>query len=326
MRRWIRLIFLLCAAAFHHDLRGSTVALTDDNANVTDRMEYSAYGLLSRRAGSTDTPFLYCGRQGVQTEANGLHYMRARYYNPYLCRFLNADPSGFAGGLNLYAYANGNPVSYLDPSGLGAVGGLLTDWIRPPSPGADMTQIYAWLGGGGTLPYSVSFPFGDVASVLVPGYSSFGTASAAFMAGDYRTAAGYGILGVAEVGVFIGSMGGSEGASLGLNVAETTGAENVVNGVRLNNQLTANEIAGGHAFDKHVVQGGEFPGITTSEQFSSTIENIINNASDIRILSNGRTAYWDDASQTVVIRNPSAVDGGTAFKPNQGKTYFNNLQ
>ncbi len=52
------------------------------------------------------------------TDPNGLLYMRARYYNPYLCRFINADPSGFKGGLNMYAFANGNPVSYLDPFGL----------------------------------------------------------------------------------------------------------------------------------------------------------------------------------------------------------------
>ena len=36
----------------------------------------------------------------------------------YLCRFLNPDPSGFSGGLNFYGYADGNPVSYLDPFGL----------------------------------------------------------------------------------------------------------------------------------------------------------------------------------------------------------------
>jgi len=33
-------------------------------------------------------------------------------------KFLNPDPLGFGGGLNFYAYANGNPVSYLDPFGL----------------------------------------------------------------------------------------------------------------------------------------------------------------------------------------------------------------
>lgn len=63
-------------------------------------------------------------RQGVQTDPNGLLYMRARYYNPYLCRFLNPDPTGFSGGLNWFAYANGNPVSYTDPLGL-------QSWMSP---------------------------------------------------------------------------------------------------------------------------------------------------------------------------------------------------
>jgi hypothetical protein len=44
--------------------------------------------------------------------------MRARYYNPYICRFINPDPIGFSGGLNWYVYADGNPVNYLDPYGL----------------------------------------------------------------------------------------------------------------------------------------------------------------------------------------------------------------
>jgi RHS repeat-associated protein len=107
---------------YHYDYRGSTIALTDGNGNVTDRMEYSAYATLTYRIGTHDTPFLFNGRYGVQTDPNGLLYMRARYYNPYLCRFVSVDPAGFAGGLNFYAAFNGNPISYLDPFGLGAVG------------------------------------------------------------------------------------------------------------------------------------------------------------------------------------------------------------
>ena len=103
---------------YHYDYRGSTVALTDQNGNVTDRFEYSAYGTLTYRSGNTDTPFLFNGRYGVQTDPNGLLYMRARYYNPYICRFINPDPIGFSGGLNCYAFADGNPVNYLDPYGL----------------------------------------------------------------------------------------------------------------------------------------------------------------------------------------------------------------
>jgi hypothetical protein len=53
--------------------------------------------------------------------------MRARYYNPYICRFLNPDPAGFSGGLNFYAYADGNPISLIDPFGLSAVGDYFYD-------------------------------------------------------------------------------------------------------------------------------------------------------------------------------------------------------
>ena len=114
-------------ATYHYDYRGSTVALTDGDGNVTDRIEYSPYGMTTCRTGANDTPFLFNGRYGVQTDANGLLYMRARYYNPYLCRFLNPDPIGFAGGLNFYAYADGNPVSLIDPFGLSAVGDYFYD-------------------------------------------------------------------------------------------------------------------------------------------------------------------------------------------------------
>ncbi len=107
---------------YHFDYRGSTVAIADDSGNITDRIEYSAYGTITYRAGTNDTPFLFNGRYGVMTEPNGLLYMRARYYNAYICRFINADPGGFGGGLNFYAFADGNPVSLIDPFGLGAEG------------------------------------------------------------------------------------------------------------------------------------------------------------------------------------------------------------
>jgi len=130
---------------YHYDYRGSTIALTGDNGLVTDRIEYSLYGLTTYRAGTNDTPFLFNGRYGVMTDPNGLLYMRARYYNPFLCRFLNPDPTGFKGGLNMYAAFNGNPVSYLDPSGLGAVGD---------------NQSVSWLTGSSAVPANLADPFG----------------------------------------------------------------------------------------------------------------------------------------------------------------------
>ncbi|MGE3527338.1 MAG: RHS repeat-associated core domain-containing protein [Gemmatimonadales bacterium] len=48
----------------------------------------------------------------------GLYYLRGRYYDPGLGRFLSEDPLGVAGGLNLYAYAGNDPINHRDPYGL----------------------------------------------------------------------------------------------------------------------------------------------------------------------------------------------------------------
>ena len=41
------------------------------------------------------------------------------YYSAQLCWLLTPDPAGFAGGINFYAFAAGNPISFVDPSGMG---------------------------------------------------------------------------------------------------------------------------------------------------------------------------------------------------------------
>lgn len=109
---------------YHFDRRGDTIAITDATGNVTDRASYGVYGELLSHVGTTNTPFLFNGEWGVQTDSNGIYFHRARYYHPQLRRFLNQDsvvgelknsPS-----LNRFAYANGNPISLIDPFGLRA--------------------------------------------------------------------------------------------------------------------------------------------------------------------------------------------------------------
>ena len=65
-------------------------------------------------------PFQYAGQVGVMAEGDNLYYMRARYYDAHIGRFISEDPIGFEGGLNLYAYVGGNPINLVDPSGLAA--------------------------------------------------------------------------------------------------------------------------------------------------------------------------------------------------------------
>jgi RHS repeat-associated protein len=72
-------------------------------------------------------------------EANdSLYYMRARYYDPRVGRFISEDPIGFAGGdVNLYGYVQNDPVNGIDPGGLMKLpadpGQLPPDWIPDSS-------------------------------------------------------------------------------------------------------------------------------------------------------------------------------------------------
>jgi RHS repeat-associated protein len=61
--------------------------------------------------------FRWAGREYDQE--TGLYYLRARYYDPQLGRFLSEDPAGIAGGLDLYTFVGDDPVNRTDPSGLG---------------------------------------------------------------------------------------------------------------------------------------------------------------------------------------------------------------
>jgi RHS repeat-associated protein len=106
---------------YHYDFRGNSVALTDIDGNVTDSYQYDPYGNVAYHSGTTSTPFLYDGRDGVMTDADGLIYMRARYYSPETRRFISRDSVvgsvSDSQTLNSYGYALNNPVNANDPSG-----------------------------------------------------------------------------------------------------------------------------------------------------------------------------------------------------------------
>ena len=107
---------------YHFNNVGSTMVVTDADGEVTAKYNYSPYGELLEGEYNTNIPFLYNGQFGVMTDGNGLYYMRARYYNVDIKRFINQDvligTLERISSLNRFAYVEGNPVSFLDPFGL----------------------------------------------------------------------------------------------------------------------------------------------------------------------------------------------------------------
>jgi RHS repeat-associated protein len=103
---------------YHQDGLGSVVALSGSAGTTDATRRYDAWGNVLASTGTLPA-FGYTGRE---PDASGLVYYRARYYDPSTGRFTQRDPSGFNGGINQYAYVNGNPTNFVDPWGLAAQG------------------------------------------------------------------------------------------------------------------------------------------------------------------------------------------------------------
>ncbi len=103
---------------FHHfDHNGNTMALTDATGAVSATYRYSPYGQILTQTGAADNPFTYVGAYGVMDEGDGIYFMRQRHYDALTGRFMQKDPIGITGGVNLYEYAEGNPLLKVDPEG-----------------------------------------------------------------------------------------------------------------------------------------------------------------------------------------------------------------
>jgi RHS repeat-associated protein len=95
------------------DERGSIVAITNGSGNATQVNTYDEYG----DPGSSNAGrFGYTGQMWLPE--TGLYHYKARAYNPELGRFMQTDPIGVNGGMNIYAYVGGDPVNFTDPLGL----------------------------------------------------------------------------------------------------------------------------------------------------------------------------------------------------------------
>ena len=131
----------------HDGLVGSVTHALDINGGVSADYRYDAFGL---RGGSAARGYGYTGEE--HDGITGLIYLRARYYDPRLGRFISADP--YWGRLeepvtqNRYIYVRNNPLGFVDPSGLD------TTYLANPnfSPDHLMGKVFGEFWNKGVVP------------------------------------------------------------------------------------------------------------------------------------------------------------------------------
>jgi RHS repeat-associated protein len=99
---------------------GTACLELDAGARIISYEEYHPYGTTAYQAtdASREVPkkrYRYTGME--RDEESGLNYHSARYYAPWLGRWMACDPSGINDGINIYVFVNNNPVNSSDPTG-----------------------------------------------------------------------------------------------------------------------------------------------------------------------------------------------------------------
>lgn len=133
---------------FHRDRLGSIIARTDNSGAVTQRYAYGPFGESAVLVG---TSFGFTG-QRYDAESS-MYYYKARYYSQDIGRFVQPDVIGYADGLNLYSYAQNQPLNFVDSLGLASDGGEWHPPMAPPYDGPSDPSLSNY--GRGLNPYSV---------------------------------------------------------------------------------------------------------------------------------------------------------------------------
>jgi RHS repeat-associated protein len=103
---------------------GSACLELDEAGAVITYEEYYPYGNTSYQSGRSLAEvslkrYRFTGKE--RDDETGFSYHGARYYAPWLGRWVSCDPAGLVDGPNLFAYASDNPIGGIDPSGTQAV-------------------------------------------------------------------------------------------------------------------------------------------------------------------------------------------------------------
>jgi RHS repeat-associated protein len=225
----------------------------------------------------------------IRDTATGLNYMQARYYDPVIGRFLSNDPVGFAEMMAQGDHRYFNRYSYTanDPVNRHDPSGM---WIES-----------AW----------------DVANLGIGAASLASNASQ----GNWGAAAvDFGGLVIDGIATAVPLVPAGAGVSIKAARSGADVASSAFQARRLENQLSAESIAE-HAFERHA----DDLGVGSVGEARAAIEGALNSPNAFtRTASDGRSMTADPDSGIVVIRNPNAEDGGTAFRPENFDEFVEN--
>lgn len=101
------------------DHLGSCVMELDQQAQMISHEGYYPFGATAWSAARSliEVQYKFIRYSGKEMDVSGLYYYGARYYAPWLQRWISADPAGDVDGLNLYAMVGNNPIVFTDPDG-----------------------------------------------------------------------------------------------------------------------------------------------------------------------------------------------------------------
>nr|WP_279279298.1 RHS repeat-associated core domain-containing protein [Sporotomaculum syntrophicum] len=98
---------------------GDVTRVIDQNGNIVNSYTYDEWGNILSQQEQVPQPLKYAGE--YYDDESGLYYLRARYYDPTVGRFISRDSNEGSItnplSLNLYVYCYSNPLNYLDPTG-----------------------------------------------------------------------------------------------------------------------------------------------------------------------------------------------------------------
>lgn len=100
---------------------GSATLETDENGVIISYEEFHPFGTSSYRNNKNNVDislkrYRFCGKE--KDDETGFYYFGARYYAPWLGRWISCDPAGFVRGFNLFRYCSNSPIVFYDPNGM----------------------------------------------------------------------------------------------------------------------------------------------------------------------------------------------------------------